>query len=304
MPIEKSPPGILPSSILHLNSIKKDGSSPLFVFIPGNPGLIEFYEPFLLQIHNNNPDWEILGLSHAGMNSCDSVECPVYSLQEQIDHSVKVINRYSRVGRPLIIMGHSVGAYFTQKVALCNDLTGTVVRIGLLTPTLIDIHDSEKGRKLTRVTEWVPSFHKIVAGFSWLLFEKMLPTSLTSLLLSTTMGVDSRSDMALATKTLVTNSRFVKQALGLATEEMRVIRSDWEFQRTFLEFCRARNVKIWFLFSANDHWVSQQTRKDLIQFFEENGDSEMLEIDISPTLEHAFVRRHAEIVVREYFGHV
>ncbi|CEP60316.1 bifunctional triacylglycerol lipase/ester hydrolase LALA0_S01e07910g [Lachancea lanzarotensis] len=303
MPIQNSPPGILPSSILHLQSTQQDDSSSLFVFIPGNPGLIEFYEPFLLQVHLNNPDWEILGISHAGMNSCDTIQCPVYTLKEQNDHFVAVINRYSKAGRPLIIMGHSVGAYLTQRVALSNHLVGNVVRIGLITPTLIDIHDSDKGRKLTPITAWIPRFHELVAGLSWVLFEKMLPTSLTSNLLSTLMRVDPQSAMAIATRTLVTNSRFIKQALGLATEEMRVIRSDWEFQRTFTEFCQARNIKIWFLFSNNDHWVSEQTRKDLIQFFEANGDPTMLKIDVSPTLEHAFVRRHAEIVVTEYFGH-
>ncbi|SCU94894.1 LAME_0F09824g1_1 [Lachancea meyersii CBS 8951] len=305
MPIQESGPEVFPSSILHLKNAKAGidkNSSSLFVFIPGNPGLIEFYEPFLAQIHVNNPEWEVLGISHAGMNTCNAIQCPVYSLQEQIDHKIEVINRYSWSGRPLIIMGHSVGAYMAQKIAVSSELTGNVARIGLLTPTVIDIHRSEKGRKLTTLNKWVPQLHNIAAAFSWLFFEKLLPTYFVSLILSVMMKGDLESAMGSATRYLVTNSRFVKQALGLAAEEMQVIRSDWKFQETFLQHCESREAKIWFLFSANDHWVSPDTRNDLIEFFKTRGNPDLLQIDVSPTLEHAFVRRHAKIVVREYFG--
>ncbi|SCU80013.1 LADA_0B04566g1_1 [Lachancea dasiensis] len=306
MGIEKCLIGGLPSSIFHSRPIE-DGPekyhSKLFVFVAGNPGLIEFYEPFLSGIQQNNPQWEILGISHAGMNTCDTFHCPVYTLQEQINHKIEVINNYSDKTRHLIIMGHSVGAYMVQKILLSPQLNGMVLRVGLLTPTVIDIHKSEKGTKLTRLNRWIPHFHVVVATVAYVIFEKLLPTYITSLIAST-MVDNIDSSVGMATMSLISNSRFVKQALGLAAEEMQVIRSDWAFQDSFLSHCQSRNIKIWFLFSQKDHWVSPETCKDLIKFFKSHSDPKMLEIDVSPTLEHAFVRRHAEVVIREYFGQV
>ncbi|SCV06056.1 LANO_0H21132g1_1 [Lachancea nothofagi CBS 11611] len=304
MVVEKSTLGGFPSTIYHLDStlISSDKDNVhLFVFIPGNPGLIEYYEPFLNQIHEKNPEWEMLGISHAGMNSCDTIECPVYSLQEQITHKIKVINNYTWQSRPLIIMGHSVGAFMVQKIAMAAKLMGKVTRLGLLTPTVIDIHKSEKGLKLVRANLLIPRFHEVVSTISWILFEKLFPTFLTLRIISVMVG-DVNSCIGAATKLLITNSRFVKQALGLAAEEMQVIRSDWSFQDEFLRHCKHLNIKIWWLFSANDHWVSADARQDLIQFYESRSTPDLVEIDVSPTLEHAFVRKDAEVVIREYFG--
>ncbi|KAM3162067.1 hypothetical protein ACU8KH_04199 [Lachancea thermotolerans] len=302
MKIEASFVGGEPSSILHLKSgVSSLGSDAcLFVFIPGNPGLIEYYVPFLQQVHEKNPDWEILGISHAGMNSCNDIACPVYTLQEQINHKVDVINSYAQGNKKITIMGHSVGAFIAQKVVTSGLLNGEVARVGLLTPTVIDIHKSEKGLKLTAITERFPRFHQLVSALDWIAFEKLFPDFLTSWIISH-FADDPKTCLGAATRLLLTNSRFVKQALGLATEEMQVIRSDWEYQKDFLHYCETKGAKIWWLFSDNDHWVSSETRKDLIQFYERHSSPELVSIDVSTAIEHAFVRRHAQVVVQHYF---
>lgn len=291
-----------PCSIYHLPPKQEndDSENPLYIFISGNPGLLEFYVDFLTLIQEKKPEWEILGISHAGMNSCDTIECPVYSLEEQIQHNVNVIKSFSSEKRQLIIMGHSIGAFIAQKVAMHEDLEGRVIQVGLLTPTVIDIHLSEKGTKLTLINKWCPNFHAYVALLSWIFFEKLLPVSATRWIVST--FVDKlKTRMGAAVLVLLTNSRFVLQALGLAAQEMKLVRSNWEFQRKFVGMCNSENISIWMLFSKSDHWVSDKTRQDLIDFYEDNCSSKNLEIDISELIEHAFVRKHTEIVIDKYF---
>ncbi|CUS21870.1 LAQU0S04e02674g1_1 [Lachancea quebecensis] len=302
MSIENSFIGEFPSSIWHLDPavVSPGHNACLFVFIPGNPGLIEYYVPFLQQIHEKNPDWEILGISHAGMNSRNDISCPVYTLQEQINHKIDVINSYAREHKKITIMGHSVGAFIAQKVLTSGLLRGEVSRIGLLTPTVIDIHRSEKGLKMASITERFPRFHELVSILDWITFEKFFPTFLTDWVISH-FADDPKTCLGAATRLLLTNSRFVKQALGLAAEEMRVIRSDWVYQKNFLHHCETNGTKIWWLFSENDHWVSNETRKDLIHFYERHSSPQMVSIDVSTTIEHAFVRKHAQVVVQHYF---
>lgn len=292
------------SSLYHLKPLNQEVNSqtPLFVFIPGNPGLIEFYKSFLDQIQKKHGNWEILGISHAGMiTKCKGLKKPtkVYSLKDQVQHKVYVINDFCSSNRPLIIAGHSIGAYIVQKIALDVSLVGTVKRIMLLTPTVIDIHLSEKGRKLNWINEWCPNFHSYVANASWLVFEKMLPQAITEKILSLFVGSE-QACVREATKLLVTNYEFVQQSLGLAREEMQKVRDDWNFQLSFLQFCKSQEVELQFVFAFKDHWVNSQTRFDLAEFYSSNYYKDFLTIDEDEKISHSFVLNDTKSVVDRY----
>ncbi|PVZ97063.1 hypothetical protein BB558_007006, partial [Smittium angustum] len=106
----------------------------VLLMIPGNPGLIAFYSEFLSAIHNQNPDIEIIGVSHQGHTifEADSgelvVPSQVHSFNHQISH-IKLLFKeitsiYSRnstnktdIPAPkFVLCGHSVGAYICQEV--------------------------------------------------------------------------------------------------------------------------------------------------------------------------------------------
>lgn len=302
-PYEKS---VYPTSILHLipsNNELSSSESPLFVWIPGNPGLLEYYEEMLLHLHKQNPNWEILGISHAGMRFLGPMDerTPIYSLKQQIDHKLEVINQFSSANRSLIIMGHSVGAFMAQKVALSNNLVGKVVKLGLVTPTIIDIHTSEKGILLTRAFYWFKNLPELVAWGSDLFFNKILPLIFVKLILAILMGCSKDSSPVLASEILVKNSEFVRQALGLASYEMQEIRSDWVFQKEVIDHCKRRDIMIWFLFSQSDHWVSNETRENLIMLYKDNNVRNNIKIQVSDKIPHSFVIKHSKYVVDEYF---
>lgn len=306
MPLKPYAESVYPTSILHIipsNNELSKSESPLFVWIPGNPGLLEYYEEMLLLLHKKNPNWEILGISHAGMRSVSPVDekIPIYSLKQQIDHKLKIINEFSSANRSLIIMGHSVGAFMAQKVALSNNLVGNVVKLGLVTPTIVDIHASEKGVLLTKAFYWFKNLPELVAWGSDLIFNKLLPMIFVKVILAILMGCSKDSSPVLASEILVKNSEFVRQALGLASYEMQEIRSDWVFQREVIDHCKRRGIMIWLLFSQSDHWVSNETRDDLIMLYKDTYDGNNINIQVSNKIPHSFVIKHSKYVVDEYF---
>ncbi|QLQ79877.1 hypothetical protein HG537_0C05250 [Torulaspora globosa] len=308
MAVRSYPKSSYPTSIVHFKSInlRARAECPLFVWIPGNPGLMEYYEDFLMLVHRQRPDWEVLGISLAGFNTVGPVEEPrkdgnvVFSLEQQIDHKLEVIREFSSPNRPLIIMGHSVGAYMVQRIAMSEELVGKVIRTGLLTPTILDIHTSERGILLTKALYWLRSLPTWAGWSSTLLFDRILPSLVTKTLLSIAMGCGLRSSPVLATEKLVKNGRFIKQALGLAAFEMQEIRSDWEFQKDFINHCNKNNISTWLLFSDSDHWVAESTRRDLIEFYDQNYDQEKVKIHVCD-IPHSFVLKHSKYLVDNYF---
>lgn len=81
--------------------------------IPGNPGLGSYYLPFMsaLQQHLDVPA-TIRTLSHAGQDTHSASSG--YSLQDQVQHKVAFLRTHMQLGPdapPLIIAGHSIGAY-------------------------------------------------------------------------------------------------------------------------------------------------------------------------------------------------
>lgn len=268
---------------------------------------MEYYEDFLMLVHRQHPDWEVLGISLAGFDTAESGQDGkrnrngVFSLEQQIDHKLEVIRDFSSYDRPLIIMGHSVGAFMVQRVAMSEKLVGEVVKVGLLTPTILDIHTSERGLLLSRALYWLRSLPTWAGWGSSLLFSGILPSFVTKALLSVVMGCGQDSSPVLATEKLVKNGRFIKQALGLAAFEMKEIRSDWEFQRKFIAHCNENNISTWLLFSDSDHWVAQSTREDLIKFYEENYDQDKITIHVCD-IPHSFVLKHSKYLMDNYFA--
>lgn len=293
------------TSILHLKPKHVSALTPLFVWIPGNPGILQYYEEMLQRLHEKHDTWEILAISHAGMSLEDpnvqKTKATIFSLEEQIQHKVEVINQFSSENRPLIVMGHSVGAYMAQHAVLDSKLVGKVIKIGLITPTVIDIHLSQKGTQMTTGFYWLSGLPGIAAWTSNFLFNKLSFVPYTDYLVSFMMDSDKDSIPVTTSKRFLQNSETVRQALGLAKLEMEQIRDDWPFQQKLIDFCNERNVRTWFLFSTNDHWVSESTRNALIKFYRERYIERNLEIQVVSDIAHSFVVKESKYIVDEYF---
>ena len=115
------------------STISTDGRCQdyLIFFMPGNPGLIYYYEPFLSTLHallstssaTDSSNFHICGHSHRGFESAQDGKEPdppkdPLGLEEQIKFQEQLLYNHIRSHRKctgsspkVILMGHSVGCY-------------------------------------------------------------------------------------------------------------------------------------------------------------------------------------------------
>ena len=146
----------------------RDKSQDYLIFhIPGNPGLIPYYDPFLSTLHKllsafASTNFYICGYSLSGFETAelhDSGTARLTGLRGQITHIeerlyAEVNKHRQNFGRTpkVILMGHSVGAYILLELIRNHrkmiesgekdfDLIGGI----LLFPTITDIAKSPSG---------------------------------------------------------------------------------------------------------------------------------------------------------------
>ncbi|CCD23616.1 bifunctional triacylglycerol lipase/ester hydrolase NDAI_0B05830 [Naumovozyma dairenensis CBS 421] len=318
-----------PTSIIHIEAeklIENDPSlNPLFIWIPGNPGILQYYQQFLCSLHKKHPHWEILAIPHAGMDTSLPVyrhpNDRIYHLNEQIEHKIEVITTFltkanSSDGimkkRPLVIMGHSVGTYMIQRMVLTKEFQDTILhnsfylkKIGFITPTIIDINLSSKGILISHGLQLTHGYLPYILSYlSYFVFSLILKyfDNIRRRLIAYIMGCQMTDFAAIGTEILLTNSVLVKQSLGLASIEMQEIRKNWDVQKQFVENCNHNDIQLWLLFCETDHWVNNVTRTDLIKFYQSNyKDISRLQIEVSSEFPHSFVVNHSDWVVERFF---
>lgn len=186
-------------------------NNPLFVFIPGNPGIVDYYIPYLNHLHEAYPWLETLCISHIAQDALSidknsANKDRIYTLEEQISSKVEIIQNFldfdhgdfsalekkkqQTQTRDVIIMGHSVGSFMVQRVVhrfkarFTNTIETTVDShtkpdfklVGLLFPTIIDIAKSDSGTTFTTLFRIFPNFHHYVASLTSLV-NFILPRS-------------------------------------------------------------------------------------------------------------------------------
>uniref|UniRef100_A0A3B3QPC2 Lipid droplet-associated hydrolase n=1 Tax=Paramormyrops kingsleyae TaxID=1676925 RepID=A0A3B3QPC2_9TELE len=139
------------------------GSPPLlFLIIPGNPGLVGFYRPFMRTLWQSfqglHPVWAV---SHAGHcvppDSMDMTEDgpllethDVFGLRGQIEHKMAFLKRHVPRDTKLVLIGHSIGCYIILEM-MKRDPQLQVLKALLLFPTIERMAASPQGRLMTPV---------------------------------------------------------------------------------------------------------------------------------------------------------
>ena len=295
---------VTPTTVYHI-----PGTGPLFYFIPGNPGLSEFYGPYLEALKQQTTDslgldLELLCPSHIGFDTLSARSFGLspgdtsYTLDDQIKHKISLLqdwvqrnNRGSddsadtHAGdkqdlttttkvpkREVILMGHSVGAWMAQRIAVAfkDDETVDIKLVGLVTPTLIDIAKSDRGSKLVsldKVTDH-PGYYLGRASqlLSWTVSKPLL-RRLVSYVLSNPSSPASVETAIDAAVSLISKPRIVRQAIDMGKEEMHRIGSELEAPDIKGFWDPEMGYRIWGFFVAEDHWVSPATRQTLVEAF-------------------------------------
>lgn len=265
----------------------------LIVFIPGNPGLIGYYTPFLSTLRELLDEAEsrkgstksfhlygqnLLGFSDADHNPPFSSSAPPFTLEDQINHfsarltELSTLRLSSGATVPfdhILIMGHSVGAYIAIEVFHRHHLLLTQpsstpplnLKTGiLLFPAISHIARSPNGQILNRLRA-SPFFNQWAHHIGRALVTP-IPRVCLEWICQTVLRQSHHASVA--TTDFLTSRDGIWQALHLGKDEMVSITEDrwsedlWEHQG------RDEAGKFFFYFGTGDRWVDEGSRDEFI----------------------------------------
>ncbi|KAI8140156.1 hypothetical protein BJV82DRAFT_562960 [Fennellomyces sp. T-0311] len=261
----------------------QDAPKTVMLFIPGNPGLVEYYRDFLEEIHQNaSPSLEIFAVSNLGMsitpasNIRDGDTNGLFSLQEQIDHKVECFDILRRENNTpeteFILMGHSIGAYISVEV-LKRRHTERITRVITLFPTLREIGLTPNGISITKLLSYVPI--SLISTSASLLSCISVPI-LTRLVMLLT---GQRGPCAHVTALRLLHGSVVKNCLHMAKHEMETVRELDD------DFYNAHADKFIIYYSRNDKWAPPDHYDYMKKVFPEHEHLYLCEQDIP----HSFI---------------
>lgn len=279
----------------------------LIYFFTGNPGLIDYYEPFLryLRTHldaietkrKHKVAFHIHGRNLAGFDDADhdkpfnTGSNPPHNVEHQLQTCMKHLSAANSIpeGRPragqpfddVVLMGHSLGTYLALELfhrhmhdPAANP--GLNLRSGvLLFATVAHLAKSPKGVQLDlmRRIPLVGTYAPLVASR----VTSLLPEALLRFVTSRVLGMDPHA--AATTMRFLTSRDGVHQALYLGMDEMTVISEEawaeelWEISDEAV--AHGTDVpKFYIFFGKNDHWVANKYRDEFINRREEHATRE------------------------------
>ncbi|KIY62641.1 hypothetical protein CYLTODRAFT_404291 [Cylindrobasidium torrendii FP15055 ss-10] len=126
----------------------KEPSTVLF-FVPGNPGLIEFYLDFLTDIQTKSGLDSLAVLAHAHLGHTPNLPFTRCDFAVQVDNAVEAFDALSAAypNAKIISLSHSMGSWIS--VELLKQRADKLAGIILLTPTIRHIVDTPNGRRLS-----------------------------------------------------------------------------------------------------------------------------------------------------------
>lgn len=200
------------------------------LLIPGNPGVCSYYEEYADAMHRALGRQStilcpsLLGHHGEGPPPSGTVRAfgrarSFYTVQDQIDALVHALDRLEAMHEervPLVLIGHSVGAYAAQRIFAAH--SHRIDSVHYLFPTLA--HIAKQPRACTLAPLLAP--HGTVLVYWLAVIFSLLPYILILPLVMLLTGMRGR--YAAITTTFTRSPRAVFNALSMARDEMFVIR--------------------------------------------------------------------------------
>ncbi|WFD33585.1 hypothetical protein MCUN1_000398 [Malassezia cuniculi] len=198
--------------------------------IPGNPGICGYYEEYLEALHNAlGRRCTILCLSllghqgsgprPSGTSTAFGTRRCFFTVSDQIDAVLHAVDRLESLheGRvPILLIGHSFGAYAAQRVFATQ--SHRIESVHYLFPALANIAQQPRAKRIQLLINpygavllsWVAAFFALLPYFVVLSFV-MLVTGM-------------RGNAATITTNMIRSPNTVFNVLSMARDEMNVIR--------------------------------------------------------------------------------
>ncbi|ORY95012.1 hypothetical protein BCR43DRAFT_565208 [Syncephalastrum racemosum] len=214
----------------------------LLLFIPGNPGLVDYYTEFLEEIYqSSDPHLEIYGVSHLGHAPPQD---KLYSLQDQIDHKLDCLDAlHAEHHESVILMGHSIGSYIAAEV-LKHRPQYNITRLLALFPTLREIALTPNGVSISRMLKYIPAW--ALAGAASAL-NYTITAPLRQRLICRLTGQSPFA--AGVTANAFLQGQTIRNVINMAQHEMESVRElDFDFYHAHVD-------KFVLYYSRSDQWT-------------------------------------------------
>jgi len=252
-------------------------NSKRIVIVPGNPGIVEYYEDFAAALWDRlegEVDVVCLGLvGHAGRRGLFP-KGKVWTMHDQVDHVRQYLSEHCADVNSVQLVGHSIGAYFAlEGLRKHPNLVQNVVGVY---PYLTNNPQSEEQRFCkflvnNRVVVFIVAVLADLIGRVHLALRRFLLLGLTESFL---MGPKAASLTAVA----MTRYDAVQNMCHMGRTELDFLDQppDWELLEAYAE-------RVSFVFNkANDYWAPLWLKKDI------EARLPMLNTYLDPEYDHMF----------------
>ncbi|KAK8149083.1 hypothetical protein G3M48_008238 [Beauveria asiatica] len=294
-------------------------SHALIYFIPGNPGVVEFYTDFLSSLRalldktESGTAHDIYGRNLLGFHDGDHEPFGPENLPFDLDAQVEGMwadiasQRYGDTkDKPydfVILIGHSIGAYIAVETfhrQAMNPKANLNLQHGfLLFPTISYIARSPSGLKMTALQQspYLPgveeNLHRIAKALVY-----FLPQSTLEWLWASYLGFSAAAAATLAA--WLKSRDGLWQAIHLGRSELKLVGKD-KWHDTFWDAVTTPGSggvapKFFFFYGKHDHWVDDSLRDEFIARHRERGHSPgrpSLEVDTGD-ISHAFCTKEGK----------
>lgn len=230
----------------------------IFVFVPGNPGLVDFYRDLFVQLIDRlGPGYEARGASYVG----HSIEQPVAVHDETLAWTIdgQSWQQYCFVQTlptepKLIFIAHSIGCHLTQRILVWKpELLERTTQIMFLMP-FIRLGTEESIQSVKRAVAGRPRLSHFVAKTALQLLSAV-PYSVLDRML--TYSMPAGRDVTIR---LLQQPAFAANFLGLGLEEIRDVPLAWDLPGLRI---LTRGCPLSMLYAGKDHWAPESHLADL-----------------------------------------
>ncbi|ORZ30563.1 hypothetical protein BCR44DRAFT_123990 [Catenaria anguillulae PL171] len=263
----------------------------VFLMIPGNPGVVDYYQEFLSTVHDSLAGQvdiictQHLGHAHHAHSQDGAKQHGHYTLQDQIRHKLHLIDHILSVypsDTVVHLAGHSVGSWITLQVLKVRGqkwaAQGRLGKVMLLFPTIAKIFHSSNGQTIGRATLYRPV--RFAAQSILSVLNTFLPHALTDRLVSLLTDLPPEHHDTTLNKLL--HPHVARHALGMGADEMHQIAElDVPLLDQFMEH-------LILYYGANDGWVPRERYDEVKRWWPEHPGIYLCQDDFA----HAFVLDH------------
>ncbi|XP_067879401.1 lipid droplet-associated hydrolase isoform X2 [Heterodontus francisci] len=139
-----------------------NSSKVLFLIIPGNPGIVYYYKPFMQILYKIlNQKYPIWAISHAGhcvpsedMEMMEDIELEdVFGLNGQVEHKLTFLMKNVPKDIKLVLIGHSIGCHMILEM-MKREPNLKVLKAVLLFPTIERMAESPQESVKASLVRW------------------------------------------------------------------------------------------------------------------------------------------------------